>query len=159
MSFKLIATTALLTATISCGHAFGLSTPPAADNASAKAPLLVFQTDPNMPPAEAWTKVDLANWQTKTARDLMGVFRPLFAGFAEFDGARATAIGIRPAPGGQIYEVFITQDGLADDSVSAMRWAAKVKPGSEGWTLQGLWRQQRCARGANKGQWTKANCL
>lgn len=157
LTAQMIAGIALLLTTTTGGHALGPSSTPLPAHTGA-APQLVFQTAPNMPSAEAWAQVDLSSWQAKTATDLMGLFRSLFIGYAEFDGARNTSIAISPSSNEQFYEVFITQDGLADDSVAAVRWAAMVKPGPEGWILEGLWRQQRCSRGANQDLWTKNIC-
>ena len=117
-----------------------------------------FKTDANLPPPEEWTKVDLANWQTKSAGDMMGLFQPLFAGYADFDGARNMTITVNETPDGTAYEVFLTQTGYRDDSVSGGRWAATVKPQGSGWIIESLWRQQLCARGTLKDTWTKQNC-
>ncbi len=117
-----------------------------------------FKTDTSLPPPEEWAQVDLANWKTKNADDMMGLFQPLFGGYAEFDGAKTMTITINETPDGTAYEVFVTQSGYADDSVSGGRWAATVKPQSSGWAIETLWRQQLCARGAHKEKWTKQNC-
>ncbi len=117
-----------------------------------------FKTDSSLPPPEEWVQVDLASWQTTSAGDMMGLFQPLFAGYADFDGARNMTITVNETPDGTAYEVFITQTGYPDDSVSGGRWAATVKPQGSNWVIEALWRQQLCGRGALKDKWTKRNC-
>lgn len=117
-----------------------------------------FKTDAGLPPLKEWAKVDLANWQVKSADTMMGLFQPLFAGYADFDGATKMTITVNETPDGAAYEVFITQTGYRDDSVSGGRWAATVKPEGSTWTIESLWRQQLCGRGALKDKWTKQNC-
>lgn len=120
---------------------------------------VTFQTNPDLPPPEAWAQVDLAGWQPKVAGELMGLFARMFQGYAEFDGAERMSVTINAAGDDETYEIFITQTGLKDDSVAGARWAARVKPGAEGWVLRALWRQQLCARGGTKGKWSKEKCL
>ena len=88
--------------------------------ASGPATAETFKTLPDLPPPQAWAKVDLAEWQPRTSKQMMGLFERLFAGYAEFDGAKNMTITVNETPAGTAYEVFITQTGYADDSVSGV---------------------------------------
>ncbi len=107
---------------------------------------------------DEWRELDVAQWEPQRAAELMGLFGPLFAGYAEFRAPPNMSIEITEAPG-ETYEVMITQEGFADDSVAGERWAAKVKHGVDGWYIEALWWQQTCYRGVFAGMWTKERCL
>ncbi len=105
-----------------------------------------------------WNEVDISGWKPQIAKELMGLFVSLFKDHAKFGGARTTSIDIGLAAQ-RTYEVFITQEGFGDDSVSGVRWAVKVKQNDYGWYIEKMWRQQRCYRGPRAGTWTKRKCL
>lgn len=63
----------------------------------------------------------------------------------------------RRAAAGQV-EMLAEFSGLADDSVSAERLFAIANRVDGGWRMEQVWRQFRCARGADPGAWTAALC-
>lgn len=73
-------------------------------------------------------------------------------------GLSAIAVSLpRRAAAGQV-EMLAEFSGLADDSVSAMRLFAIANRVDGGWRLEQVWRQFRCARGADPSSWTADLC-
>ena len=58
----------------------------------------------------------------------------------------------------EIMAVEIEQQGLADDSVMAMRYFGIARQGAAGWYLEQLFAQAMCARGPRTGQWGGTIC-
>lgn len=58
----------------------------------------------------------------------------------------------------EVMAVEVTQEGLSDDSVAAMRYFGIARRGAAGWYLQQLYMQAMCARGTTAGQWGADRC-
>jgi len=107
-----------------------------------------------------WTSVDVTGWKPKTARSLMELIAPVYAGHPEAQEGRPTLnVEVAEAPDGSAMQINVRMTGYLDDSVSGEEFAALAGEGQEGWVLKGLWKRQLCARGRTAGQWTSEPCL
>lgn len=108
----------------------------------------------------AWTAVDITGWNPKSARSLMALIAPVYAGHPEaMEGRPTLSVEVEEAPNGSAMQIKIRMTGYLDDSVSGEEFAALAGEGQDGWVLKRLWKRQLCARGASAGQWTSKPCL
>lgn len=98
---------------------------------------------------------------------LAGGFPETLEGRPELDSTLRTVrwtprIVAKPGPpstqGFDALELRLTQSGLQDDSVRAVRYAAILRQTDDGWQVWRLYRQSLCARGKKAGQWNAASC-
>ena len=121
-------------------------------------PLLAGDTNPDFATMKGWDKIEPARLNMQKSDRMLGLFDSLFAEYAYMEGNASAKIEISANAARNGYNVLITELGVADDSVSALRIAASIKPGKDGWRTISLWRQQQCARGEMKGEWTSKPC-
>jgi hypothetical protein len=60
--------------------------------------------------------------------------------------------------GGGPTTVTVLQEGLADDSVAAVRTVLRYEPDGDGWRLVSSTRTQRCRQGRGHHSFTAADC-
>jgi hypothetical protein len=61
--------------------------------------------------------------------------------------------------GGGPTTVTVVQDGLADDSVAAVRTVLRFEPEGDGWRLVSTERTQRCRQGRGHQEFSAADCV
>jgi hypothetical protein len=61
--------------------------------------------------------------------------------------------------GGGPTTVTVVQEGIADDSVEAVRHVLRYEPDGDGWRLVSKVRTQRCRTGRGHRDFTAANCV
>ncbi len=121
-------------------------------------PVLAGDAKPDFAAMKGWEKIDPARLNMQKSDRMLGLFDSLFAEYAYMEGNASAKIEIDAHAARNGYNVLITELGVADDSISALRLAASIKPGQGGWRTLNLWRQQQCARGDMKGKWTSKPC-
>lgn len=121
-----------------------------------------------------WSQDMVTDWRNWTGDDLPNLVRPLIGSFPDImEGSPKFSLSAersrwvpsvvkKPFPLHRQYQqvmtVRLTQNGLSDDSVTAMRFVGIAKLGPEGWFFHRLYSQAMCARGSNAGQWIAAPC-
>jgi hypothetical protein len=77
----------------------------------------------------------------------------------ETQAARVSTMAEASPEGGGPTTVTIVQDGLADDSVDAVRHVLRFEPDGDGWKLISNVRTQRCHEGRGHRDFTSADCV
>jgi hypothetical protein len=73
--------------------------------------------------------------------------------------ARVSTVAQSSPEGGGPTTVTVLQEGLADDSVEAVRYVLRYEPDGDGWRLVSKVRTQRCHQGRGHRDFTSANCI
>jgi hypothetical protein len=82
-----------------------------------------------------------------------------FIGADRTDAARVTTEAASSPEGGGPTTVTVLQDGLADDSVRAVRHVLRFVPKGDGWRLESAVRTQRCHQGRGHQAFIAADCV
>lgn len=95
----------------------------------------------------------------QSAGSVLGLFESLTRNHPEgLEGGPRMVIIVEPSEEGTAMKVTVERTGLLNDSVSADRHVGFATQRAGKWVLTGLWRQQLCARGVQRGKWTKTPC-
>jgi hypothetical protein len=73
--------------------------------------------------------------------------------------ARVSTSAVFSPEGGGPTTVTILQEGLADDSVAAVRTVLRYEPDGDGWRLVSSERTQRCRSGRGHQDFSAADCV
>jgi hypothetical protein len=73
--------------------------------------------------------------------------------------ARVTTSARSSPEGGGPTTVTVLQDGLADDSVAAVRTVLRYEPDGDGWKLVSSQRTQKCRPGRGHQDFSGADCI
>ena len=76
----------------------------------------------------------------------------------ETQAAKVATIAQSSPEGGGPTTVTILQEGVADDSVAAVRHVLRYEPEGDGWRLTAEKRTQRCHLGRGHQEFSAANC-
>jgi hypothetical protein len=77
----------------------------------------------------------------------------------ETQAARVSTSAEGSPEGGGPTTVTVLQEGLADDSVEAVRHVLRFEPDGDGWRLVSKTRTQRCQPGRGHRAFTSADCV
>jgi hypothetical protein len=77
----------------------------------------------------------------------------------ETRAARVSTTAHSGPEGGGPTTVTVVQEGLADDSVEAVRYVLRYDPDGDGWRLVSKARTQRCHQGRGHRDFTSADCV
>jgi hypothetical protein len=77
----------------------------------------------------------------------------------ETQAARVSTKAVSSPEGGGPTTVTVVQEGLADDSVAAVRTVVRYEPDGDGWKLVSSTRTQRCHPGRGHQNYTAADCV
>jgi hypothetical protein len=77
----------------------------------------------------------------------------------EIQAVRVSTVAQSSPEGGGPTTVTVLQDGLADDSVEAVRYVLRFEPDGDGWRLVSKTRTQRCRAGRGHREFTAADCV
>jgi hypothetical protein len=77
----------------------------------------------------------------------------------ETQAARVSTVAQASPEGGGPTTVTIIQEGLADDSVAAVRNVLHYEPDGDGWRLVSAVRTQRCHAGRGHQNFAAGNCV
>lgn len=78
---------------------------------------------------------------------------------ARIQAARTSTIAQASPEGGGPTTVTILQEGLADDSVAAVRTVLRYEPAGDGWRLVSSKRTQRCQPGRGHQAFGSGDCV
>jgi len=73
--------------------------------------------------------------------------------------ARVSTSAVSSPEGGGPTTVTIVQEGLADDSVAAVRTVLRYEPDGDGWRLVSSEQTQRCRSGRGHQDFSSADCV
>jgi hypothetical protein len=73
--------------------------------------------------------------------------------------ARVTTTAQSSPEGGGPTTVTVVQEGIADDSVEAVRYVLRYEPDGDGWRLVSKSRAQRCRQGRGHRDFSSADCV
>jgi len=77
----------------------------------------------------------------------------------ETQAARVSTVAQSSPEGGGPTTVTIVQEGIADDSVAAVRFVLRYEPDGDGWRLVSETRTQRCQQGRGHQTFTSGDCV
>ena len=80
-------------------------------------------------------------------------------GAADTSAAKTTTLAQASPEGGGPTTVTVLQEGIADDSVAAVRHVLRFEPDGDGWKLVSNARTQRCQAGRGHQNFTSAECV
>ncbi|MDH3742558.1 MAG: hypothetical protein OER56_13275 [Hyphomicrobiales bacterium] len=100
--------------------------------------------------------------KTQSAATIQEIIAPLLAAHAISAGSRASlSLDINVKDDKAVRATAyarLTAHGLADDSVSGVRYTIGFASQGEVWRVSGMRRENMCARGSQAGQWTSNPC-
>jgi hypothetical protein len=77
----------------------------------------------------------------------------------ETQASRVSTVAKSSPEGGGPTTVIVLQEGLADDSVAAVRTVLSYEPAGDGWRLVSSTRTQRCRPGRGHQEFASADCV
>jgi hypothetical protein len=78
---------------------------------------------------------------------------------ADTSAAKTTTLAQASPEGGGPTTVTVLQEGIADDSVAAVRHVLRFEPDGDGWKLVSSVRTQRCQAGRGHQAFAAADCV